>query len=254
MGKDNPVRDNPVLDDLILDLANSQTNFDTRVRARKICKKITGDFSQAALVVIDVQREFCDPELSRGTGDTHRIAGRIADAAEQFREAGIAVYSIHYDSQRRGHAFDVDYHLFAPEVGDIVIAKDADSAFRGSDLKKKLNANGHKYLFVCGFNLSSCVRKTVEDARGNGFVASLLKPLCGNDEWNSRLGFLGNSVDVEYNRFDRSFTPVFDYSKILNFFNHLNPLPIPNRLNTILGDVETTCENIMQFQDHIPHM
>ncbi|HTK84160.1 MAG TPA: isochorismatase family cysteine hydrolase, partial [Patescibacteria group bacterium] len=141
---------------------------------------------ELAVLVIDVQQEFCDPSHRerRGNRRTVKISDRIASMMPAFRAAGIPVYAIYFDSSKRLRVRDVDWYKFRPEAGDICVAKNADSAFDGSDIKKILERNGHKTLLACGFNRSACVGKTVVDASIEGFNVLLLSDLVGNDNNN----------------------------------------------------------------------
>ena len=49
-----------------------------------------------ALLVIDVQKEFCDPAGRRGNGETEEISGRIQSIVPAFRKAGVPVYAVYF--------------------------------------------------------------------------------------------------------------------------------------------------------------
>ncbi len=136
-----------------------------------------------ALLVIDVQREFCDPRHPerRGNAETVRISNRIAMTVPKFRSAGIPVYAIYYDETLLLEPHQVDWFKFRPAPGDILVPKNRNSAFEGSPIKEILEKNGYRTLLTCGFNRSSCVYATARDARKAGFDVLLLSDLTGND-------------------------------------------------------------------------
>lgn len=138
-----------------------------------------------ALLVIDVQAEFCDPSSSRGSPETGKIAQNIARLTPVFRRAGIAVYAIHYVSYDTPPGQPIDWFRFQPANDDIIIAKRNDSAFYNTNLANTLRRNGHRRLLACGFNLNACVNQTVMDARRHKFSVTLLRDLCGNDQCNA---------------------------------------------------------------------
>lgn len=149
---------------------------------------IKNAFNGVALLVIDVQKQFCDPSTSqRGSFETNMIAKRIAQLAPEFRKAGIPVYAVHFGLPA-DNASEVDFHQFKPAAEDTLISKLSNSAFgrRGNQTAKKLHADGRQTLLVCGFNLSGCVKETVLDARRAGFDVRLLTDICGNDNSNRR--------------------------------------------------------------------
>src|SRR5665213_1975266 len=62
---------------------------------------------QLALLVIDVQEDFCNPNIpyggdgwsgdeSRGNEETKAVSERIQSVVPEFRKAGIPVYDIYY--------------------------------------------------------------------------------------------------------------------------------------------------------------
>jgi len=162
----------------VLDFFRPEVQAETKIKL-DIAK---GD---AALLVIDVQKEFADPAQGRGNRETEQVTHRINSLIPAFRAAGLPAYVVYFsDFERKPE--DIDFYIFRPIPEDKLIAKDHDSAFRGSEIKKILNADKRKTLITCGFNLNACVFKTVMDARDHGFEVVLLRDLTGNDNDNDR--------------------------------------------------------------------
>jgi nicotinamidase-related amidase len=158
---------------------------------------------EVALLVIDVQKQFCDPKGERGNNQTRKISERIESLSSEFRKAGIPVYAVYF-SYRELPISEIDFYKFTPQPDDKLVAKYMDSAFSGSDIKKTLKKDKRKLLLTCGFNLSACVMSTVLDARKAGFDVCLLRDLSGNDKKNKHLdaddniqAMLENGVSVE---------------------------------------------------------
>jgi len=139
--------------------------------------------SEVALLVIDVQSEFCDPDKPRGNGETYYISKKIKSIIPAFRKASIPVYAIYMTETK---SEDLDFYKFVPEANDIIIRKPEPCAFKNSypDLKTSLKRNGIKTIIACGFNKNGCVRETLVAARRKGFNAFLLEDLSGNDNEN----------------------------------------------------------------------
>ena len=142
--------------------------------------KLPGDL---ALLVIDVQREFCDPNGERGNKETVEISQRIRRLVPAFRKAGVPVYVI-YCSDEEKQVQDVDFYEFRPREGDFVLCKKDDSAFNGTTLDEKLKEHHRRTLLTCGFNTNACIYATVMDARAQGYSVRLLRDLTGNDNNN----------------------------------------------------------------------
>lgn len=157
-------------------------------RPENLAKQTIRYEGDTALLVIDVQKEFCaEPDLldralfnmRRGNQETKDVSARIQSLVPEFRKAGIPVYAVYFDLGGKPH-----FYNFKPVRGDVVLSKNNDSAFDRTDLKEILAEHGRKNLLTCGFNLNACVYQTAMDAVKEGFNVSLLRDLCGNDAVN----------------------------------------------------------------------
>jgi nicotinamidase-related amidase len=139
---------------------------------------------ETAVLLVDVQKRYCDPRGKRGNVLTDSVSMKIALTAAAYRAMGLPVYVIHTGKPpwlggRPG------FHHFRPDPRqDILVRKVTDSGFQSGTLAAQLKADGRKKLLVCGFNLSACVKLTALDARAAGYDVKLIRDLCGNDSWN----------------------------------------------------------------------
>ncbi|MCE9507433.1 MAG: cysteine hydrolase [Alphaproteobacteria bacterium] len=145
---------------------------------------------EVALLVIDVQKMFCDPEGRYGNAETEQVSKRIQSLVPEFRKAGIPVYAVYVAFEPKDIS-EVDFYEFSPHQDDVPVRKVETSAFKGSDIKEILQRDKRKLLLTCGFNLNACVRETVEDARDAGFDVCVLRDLTGNNK-----GCDGNNAEI----------------------------------------------------------
>lgn len=157
---------------------------DSEFGGTKVPANANSPHRDLALLVIDVQKEFCDPKGYRGNQETRDVSRHIKSIVPAFRNAGIAVYPIYFVQQPKIARRKIDYYEFIPDRSDTLIQKNHDSAFQGSDIEDVLARDKRKTLLVCGFNLNVCVHKTVMDAVVGGFSVRLLRDLTGNDDCN----------------------------------------------------------------------
>lgn len=138
--------------------------------------------------IIDVQKEFCDPKESRGSAETEKVATRIANVAPLFRQAMIPTFVVYFSFDKETPISKAMGGLFKlkMESGDVPVAKDDNSAFKGSDIKELLKWSKVNTLLVSGFNLNACVRQTVIDALSEGFNVWVLEDCVGNDSFNEK--------------------------------------------------------------------
>ena len=140
--------------------------------------------SNTAVIVIDTQRQFCDPKSGRGSEETKATAERIQSILPAFREAGIPVYFVAFVPPGQSMSRFSPYGFYGAEpdrARDTVLTKTSESAFQQTRLADILRKNGHENLLLVGFNKSSCVAATAADASRNGFKPRILKDLCADD-------------------------------------------------------------------------
>lgn len=168
----------------VFDFFKPEVQAQTRVNLTLEQASLSLDKKELALLVIDVQREFADPAEGRGNNETKRVTKKLTSLIPAFRAAGLPAYVVYF-SRIKKPLQDIDFYMFKPHEKDKLIAKDADSAFRGSDIGKVLKTDKRKTLLTCGFNLNACVYSTVMDARKNGYDVIVLSDLTGNDNNNA---------------------------------------------------------------------
>lgn len=133
--------------------------------------------ADAALVVIDAQREYVDGALALpGVQPALAEIGRLLARA---RAAGVPV--IHVAQRGRpggifapGSAGAEIAAEAAPQAGEPVIEKTLPNAFAGTDLKERLAALGRKEIVLAGFMTHMCVEATARAAIDLGLKATLV--------------------------------------------------------------------------------
>jgi nicotinamidase-related amidase len=186
------------------------------------------DFEPArtALVVIDMQVDFCAPggwvdQLGEGIGNTRRPIAAIARLLHAARQAGLVV--VH---TREGHRPDLSDlnpnkrwrtrshglgigdrgangrvltrgeagHQIVPELapwdGEIVIDKPGKSGFHATALDAILRARGIDSLIVAGVTTDCCVQSTIRDGADLGYDCLLVTDACGAVEDHHHAGML----------------------------------------------------------------
>ncbi|MFJ9372612.1 cysteine hydrolase family protein [Streptomyces sp. NPDC101455] len=158
--------------------------------------QLAGPFSSPALVVVDVQRDFADPERlgAYGLTDTalatlDRTVTRIAELVDVARAAQVPVVWVElgsdparpwrasnwlregdYDAPmspdepcRVGTA-GAEWYQMQPEERELRVVKHGYSGFLGTDLDTRLRAAGYDWLTVVGLTSECCVYATAQDA------------------------------------------------------------------------------------------
>jgi nicotinamidase-related amidase len=170
----------------------------------------------AALLVIDMQNDFCHPqgfccrELKLDSNPVRAIIPKIAVLISWARQLGLPVIytreshrpdlsdlsqskrlryeNAGYPVGSQGHMgrFLIQGDLgckiigeLAPKQDDLQIDKPAQSAFIGTSLERTLCQKGITHLLVTGVTTQCCVLATYRDANDLGFYSLLLEDCCG---------------------------------------------------------------------------
>jgi maleamate amidohydrolase len=149
-----------------------------------------------AIVAVDFQQAFCDPQFAAGRSP--HIARAVANAESVLkagRAAGIpvihtAVAWSHDDEFTNwkvpalrdiapgSHAASIVPSLW--EDSDIYVLKRYPSAFFGTDIATILRNRGVDTVLVMGVTTSGCVRATIVDSFSHGFKTIVVEDACGD--------------------------------------------------------------------------
>jgi nicotinamidase-related amidase len=173
------------------------------------------DDARAALIVIDMQRDFLEPggfgeSLGNDVSLLQAAVEPCARALAAARAAGMTV--IH---TREGHRPDLSdapaakvargpegrrigdpgpmgrilirgepghdlIGALQPRSGEIVLDKPGKGAFHATDLDQILRTRDARTLFVCGVTTEVCVHTTIREANDRGYVCVALSDACAS--------------------------------------------------------------------------
>lgn len=135
--------------------------------------------TETALVLIDFQKEWTNPESEYYVGDIQEVIGKVNYLIDHCRTRG---YKIIRTKHRETDSLDYFWPetQFIPELKfqdtDTLIIKNKISPFYNTSLEKELD--GIKHVIVCGILTNLCVRSFIQDAYDRDFKIKVIKDCC----------------------------------------------------------------------------
>ncbi|GAB3599869.1 cysteine hydrolase family protein [Microbacterium tumbae] len=161
---------------------------------------------KAALIVVDVQNDFCHPEgVSAQKGNdvsaAVEMAPRLQTLIARAREEGMKVVFIQtthdltvdspvwntragdvdvrpYQPNCATGTWGADFYVVDPLPGENVVVKHRYSAFAGTDLDVVLRTAGIESLLFTGVATNVCVESTLRDGLFLDYHVSLVEDCC----------------------------------------------------------------------------
>ena len=147
-----------------------------------------------ALIIVDLQKAIDHPSWGeRNNPDAEKNVAALLDA---WRASHRPIYHVRHDSTEAASHYRPGQpgNEFKPEAqarpGEIVIAKQTNSAFIGTDLDARLRAAGQSVLVIAGVITNNSVEATVRMAGNLGFETFLVEDACftfARKDWSGHL-------------------------------------------------------------------
>lgn len=141
--------------------------------------------SSTALLIIDVQRAIDDPLWAANGPRNNPLAEmNIAELLCSWRKLGWPIFHIRHDSTVPASPYRPGWpgNEFKPEIApapsEMIIAKQTNSAFIGTDLESRLRNAGVSALVVVGVITNNSVEATVRMSGNLGFETYLVEDGC----------------------------------------------------------------------------
>jgi nicotinamidase-related amidase len=129
--------------------------------------------TNAALIIVDVQKGFDDPRWGRRNNP--QAESNIKRLLEAWRKSHMPVFYIQHCSKvpesplRPGTAGNEIKDIVAPLSEEPVVKKNVNSAFIGTDLEPQLRRKGIETLVITGITTDHCVSTTARMGGNMGF-------------------------------------------------------------------------------------
>lgn len=153
-----------------------------------------------ALLLIDIQKGFLDEQYwggNRNNKEAEKISGMIL---EKWRALHLPIVHIRHSStnlESKLHQSDPGFQFsdyVLPQNDELIITKNVNSAFIGTDLKEKLDLQNINTLVIVGISTDHCVSTTTRMAGNFGYETYVIADATATFD---RKGINGETYDAE---------------------------------------------------------
>ena len=131
--------------------------------------------NNAALIIVDFQNGFDEVDYWGGNRNNPKAEENARRLLDVLRERKLPLFHIKHDSANiksklaPGQWGNEIKDIVKPLPGEVVISKSVNSAFIGTDLKERLDAQKVKSVVVVGLQTDHCVSTTTRMAANFGY-------------------------------------------------------------------------------------
>jgi nicotinamidase-related amidase len=152
-----------------------------------------------ALLIVDVQNALVDEKPF----NIERVLGNIKKLSDTCRDNGIEIIYIQHDGEKEdtlepfSYGWDIHKSIY-PKIGEKIIRKTYNSAFKNTELEGYLNSKSIETLILVGMQTEYCIDTTCRVAFDKGY--KLIMPEETNTTFNN--GNLSACEIYEYHNFN----------------------------------------------------
>ena len=159
--------------------------------------------AETALMLIDVQKGVNDLQHwggPSGRRNNLNAESNIKELLYEWRNHSLPVLYTQHDSREKLSPLKIELPSgdfiedLRPEDGELVVRKDVNSAFVGTNLELELRRRGVSRIVITGFFTNICVETTVRMSGNMGYDTYLAHDCCAT---TNRIGIDGTDYDPE---------------------------------------------------------
>ena len=182
-------------------------------------------FTPAALLIVDVQKAIdADYHATVGPRNNPDAEHNIARLLAAWRRDSWPIIHIRHDSTfpdsayRPGQSGNEFKDEVAPQAGEIIVAKQTNSAFIGTGLERQLRDAGFGALVIAGVSTNNSVEATVRMAGNLGLQTYLVADACftfARRDFHGRLRSADEVHSMSLANLDGEYCTVVDTAAVL---------------------------------------
>ncbi len=155
---------------------------------------------RAALILIDFQKGFNQEEYWGGNRNNKNAESNAQHILQQWRNSKLPVFHVRHSSQNPAsllHESNPGFEIkdeVKPIDGEMLITKNVNSAFIGTNLKAELDAQNIQCVVITGLITNHCVSTTTRMAGNYGYQTIVISDATATFD---RTGILGEKYSAE---------------------------------------------------------
>ena len=205
--------------------------------------------SRPALLLIDIQQGLDDEAYYGGNRNNPDAEVNAQSILEEWRGRRLPVFHIQHSSQNPASPLHASRPGFAiknevkPAPGELVLVKNVNSAFIGTDLKERLDQADVKTVVIVGLTTNHCVSTTARMAGNYGYRVILVSDATATFD---RVGINGEKYDAETMHLTSLASLNDEFATVVNTEDLLDIIAYQERKHEPLFDFEETVDSILK--------
>ncbi len=155
---------------------------------------------RAALILIDFQKGFNQEDYWGGNRNNKNAESKAQLILQQWRKLDLPLFHVRHSSKTPGsllHESNPGFEIkdeVKPIDGEMLITKNVNSAFIGTNLKAELDAEEIECVVIIGLTTNHCVSTTTRMAGNYGYETIVIADATATFD---RTGILGEKYSAE---------------------------------------------------------
>ena len=176
------------------------------------------------LLVVDIQKGFYDEDYWGGNISNKNVETICGNLINKWRELHLKLIHLKHSStdlnsklhiSNKGHEF---CDLTKPIKDEIVITKNVNSAFIGTNLKEILDKNKHEVVVIIGLTTDHCISTTARMSGNYGYETYVVSDATATFDKKSPTGEFYSSElvhSISLLSLDNEFAKVINYENLI---------------------------------------
>jgi nicotinamidase-related amidase len=182
-----------------------------------------------ALILIDIQKAFDELDYWGGNRNNPDAEERASELLEFWRSQKLPLFHVKHDSVQKGSKLALTENgneikdIVKPRQGEVVISKNVNSAFIGTDLKARLDEANIGTVVLAGLTTDHCVSTTARMSGNFGYETFVIEDATATFDRKGKDGKIFKALvvhDIALASLHNEFATVLTTREIIDQLRH----------------------------------